>query len=41
MPTSRRETAWGLLKEEEKTPRLSADTVRMNKEREKRGLEPR
>ena len=31
----------GLLKEEEKTPRLSADTVRMNKEREKRGLEPR
>ena len=31
----------GLLKEEEKTPRLSADTVRMNKEREKLGLEPR
>ena len=31
----------GLLKEEEKTPRLSSDTVRMNKERKNRGLEPR
>ena len=31
----------GLLKEEEKTPRLSADAVRMNREREKLGLEPR
>lgn len=31
----------GLLSEEEKTPPLSADTERMNKEREKRGLEHR
>jgi len=29
----------GLLSEDEKTPPLSADTERMNKEREKRGLE--
>ena len=31
----------GTLSEEEKTPRLSADTERMGREREKRGLEPR
>ena len=31
----------GLLSEEEKTPRLSGDTVRMAKERARRGLPPR
>ncbi len=31
----------GELSEDEKTPRLSSDTDRMNREREKRGLEPR
>lgn len=31
----------GLLGEEEKTPRLSADTNRMGQEREKRGMDPR
>ena len=31
----------GLLTDEEKTPPLSSDTLRMNKEREKRGLDPR
>ncbi|MBL6691593.1 MAG: pyridoxamine 5'-phosphate oxidase family protein [Pseudomonadales bacterium] len=31
----------GQLSEDEKTPRLSSDTERMNKERERRGLEPR
>ena len=31
----------GQLSEEEKTPRLEGDTVRMNKERAKRGLPPR
>jgi general stress protein 26 len=31
----------GALPDEEKTERKSADAVRMNKEREKRGLEPR
>ena len=31
----------GELPEEEKTPRLESDGVRMNRERQKRGLEPR
>lgn len=31
----------GELPEEEKTPRLESDAVRMNRERERRGLEPR
>ena len=31
----------GQLSEEEKTPRLESDAVRMNKERERRGLPPR
>lgn len=31
----------GLLSEDEKTPRLSSDAERMNREREKRGMEPR
>ena len=31
----------GLLTDEEKTPPLSADMERMNKERERRGLDPR
>jgi hypothetical protein len=31
----------GKLPEDEKTPRQSSDAVRMNKERIKRGLEPR
>ena len=31
----------GELREDEKTPRLSADTDRMNSERAKRGLDPR
>ena len=31
----------GQLGEDEKTPRLSSDSDRMNKERERRGLEPR
>ena len=31
----------GMLPEEEKTPMLSGDAERMNKERAKRGLPPR
>lgn len=31
----------GLLSDEEKTPPLSSDMLRMNKERERRGLDPR
>ena len=31
----------GQLSEDEKTPRLSSDSERMNREREKRGLDPR